>query len=388
LKVLITALSEESRERLLASGIEATVVPVIRLRAVPEQIARLKAALLEGRFRSVAFMSPRALRLIGPEPGIVAKIKTMKVFAVGPTTEDSLGEHGISACGLPKRFTSAALLEMIIREWGAATGGCEIAPIAVIRSALADSSFMDGLKAAKISGEEFRVYTAVVDEGGAGRFIMELAGAEAVVFTSRSSVDILIEYARCRGRSEETIKCLRGKRLICIGPETLSGIDRIGLEAEEADVSTIDGIIRKIMEGRHLKEQTKTGILLIGHGSKEPFNKEMVEYFASMLKPEHYFVSAAFMQINEPSIEATIQRAIGAGVDRIIIQPVFLANGVHTKMDIPEALGLGRGERSRIIRSDGREVRLVYGEPFGKDPRLLEIIKERIRALEPESEKL
>jgi len=133
-----------------------------------------------------------------------------------------------------------------------------------------------------------------------------------------------------------------------------------------------------------MKNQTKTGILLIGHGSKEPYNKKMVEFFASVLKPEHYFVSAAVMQINDPTIEAAIWSAVEAGAERIIVQPVFLANGVHTKMDIPVALGLKGGERTRIIKFRDREVKLVYGEPFGEDPRLLEIIRERIRALDRE----
>jgi len=242
LKVLTTSLSDSSRAKFAAAGIEAIAAPVIMLRALPEQVARLKTALLAGRFRAIVFMSPRALGLIEPEQEVLAKIRTMKVFAVGPATENSLRGHGIGVCGLPDRFTSQSLLEMIKREGGIGT----IAPIAVVRSALAGGAFIEGLRAAKIDGEEFKVYTATVDEGGAERFLAELPGAEVVVFTSRSSVELLADYAKMDGRLEETVELLRGKRLIAMGPETLGGIRRMGIGAEEADASTIEGIVQKI----------------------------------------------------------------------------------------------------------------------------------------------
>ena len=216
---------------------------MIMLRALPEQVARLKTALLAGRFRAIVFMSPRALGLIEPEQEVLAKIRTMKVFAVGPATENSLRGHGIGVCDLPDRFTSQSLLEMIKREGGMGT----IAPVAVVRSALAGGAFIEGLRAAEIDGEEFKVYTAAIDEGGAERFLAGLPARRLWCLPAGLRWN-LTDYAKMNGRLEETVELLRGKRLIAMGPETLGGIRRMGIGAEEADVSAIEGIVQKIME--------------------------------------------------------------------------------------------------------------------------------------------
>lgn len=126
----------------------------------------------------------------------------------------------------------------------------------------------------------------------------------------------------------------------------------------------------------------KVGVILVGHGSKEPYNKETLEFFAALLKDKYHFVASAFMQINSPNIPETIRRAIEAGAERIVVVPIFLSRGIHTDYDIPEMLGLEKGERKKIIKVDGREIMLVYGEPLGKDPRLLDVILDRIVAAE------
>lgn len=126
----------------------------------------------------------------------------------------------------------------------------------------------------------------------------------------------------------------------------------------------------------------KVGVILVGHGSKEPYNKETLEFFAALLKDKYHFVASAFMQINSPNIPETIRRAIEAGAERIVVMPIFLSRGIHTDYDIPEMLGLEKGERKKIIKVDGREITLVYGEPLGKDPRLLDVILDRIVAAE------
>jgi len=126
----------------------------------------------------------------------------------------------------------------------------------------------------------------------------------------------------------------------------------------------------------------KTAVLLVGHGSKEPYNKETIEFFSSKLKDKYDFVASAFMQINEPTIPEMLEKAADAGVGKILVVPVFLSKGIHIDCDIPGILGLKRGERKGKITAGGREITLVYGEPFGKDLRLLEIIKDRIASAE------
>ncbi len=126
----------------------------------------------------------------------------------------------------------------------------------------------------------------------------------------------------------------------------------------------------------------KTGIVLVGHGSKEPYNKETIEFFASMLKNRYDFVAAAFMQINNPPIPTVIQTAIDAGMEKIIVVPVFLARGIHIDQDIPQELGLEPGAKRKTLKGKNNDVLLVYAEPMGKDKRIVDILVDIISSAE------
>lgn len=117
---------------------------------------------------------------------------------------------------------------------------------------------------------------------------------------------------------------------------------------------------------------------MVGHGSREPYNKEAIRYFAERLLGEYGFVGYAFMEISDPSIPEVLEAAAKSGIEELIVQPVFLTRGVHIDLDIPEILGIPKGSRSGKIRVSGREILVKYGAPLGKDERILEIIKDRI----------
>jgi len=123
----------------------------------------------------------------------------------------------------------------------------------------------------------------------------------------------------------------------------------------------------------------RIGVVLVGHGSREPYHKGVISYLTKQLKKEYEFVGCAFMQINKPSIPEALEAAAEAGVEELIVQPVFLTRGVHTELDIPELLNLPRGSRLGTIELKGRKILIKYGKPIDKDDRLLEILKDRIR---------
>lgn len=126
----------------------------------------------------------------------------------------------------------------------------------------------------------------------------------------------------------------------------------------------------------------KTGIILVGHGSKEPYNKETLEFFASKIKNHYDFVSAAFMQLNEPAIPKAVQNALDAGMEKIVVVPFFLARGVHIDQDIPGELGLAVGAKKKTLKGKNGEVFLVYTDPIGKDLRLIDILTDTISSAE------
>jgi len=168
--------------------------------------------------------------------------------------------------------------------------------------------------------------------------------------------------------------------------------------------------------------ETKTGILLIGHGSRLPYNKEVVRAIAekyAKTQPD-YTVEVGFMELAQPDIPTAFNKLKETGVNRIIVTPVFLAHGMHTKRDIPTILGLepadiqkeleeyekehdhengheeehhhghahghghahshGHGHHHHhgeveTVEFDGE---IVYTEPIGADDAIVDIIAERV----------
>ena len=134
----------------------------------------------------------------------------------------------------------------------------------------------------------------------------------------------------------------------------------------------------------------KIGVLLVGHGSRLPYGKDVVSKLGEMYKQKSdYLVEVGFMNMSKPSIPAAINMLAKQGVEKIIVTPVFLAHGVHTKQDIPHILGLDDAENSKDhghhhshheeeieeIHFNGE---IIYTEPLGADPKLVDIINDRV----------
>lgn len=144
-----------------------------------------------------------------------------------------------------------------------------------------------------------------------------------------------------------------------------------------------------------------TGILLLSHGSKLDYGKDVINSLKDMYLEEFpdAIVEIGFMEIREPTIPQAIETLKSRGnLNKIIVVPVFVAHGLHTKRDIPKILGLESIEEieerhqhnrhghshhhhhEKVIDFDGE---IVYTDPLGADPLILEIIKKRInRALD------
>ncbi len=120
----------------------------------------------------------------------------------------------------------------------------------------------------------------------------------------------------------------------------------------------------------------KKGMLLVGHGSKLPYNKELVESTGKIIadqKPE-YLVRCAFMNMNEPSIEDGLASFRREEIDALIVVPLFLAKGVHILKDIPALIGLPEGISKGSFQLNGRSIPLFYADPIGSDPLLAELM--------------
>jgi precorrin-8X/cobalt-precorrin-8 methylmutase len=119
----------------------------------------------------------------------------------------------------------------------------------------------------------------------------------------------------------------------------------------------------------------ETALVLIGHGSKLPYNKENLEKLADMLRRKSRFktVEISFMVRNKPSIPEAIEGIVKRGIKKIVLVPAFLAAGVHTEQEIPEMIGL-KGEEPEFKT---RGIQILYGDPIGPDERIADIIEEK-----------
>jgi sirohydrochlorin ferrochelatase len=93
---------------------------------------------------------------------------------------------------------------------------------------------------------------------------------------------------------------------------------------------------------------SRKGLLLVGHGSKLPYNKELVEETARLIGSRR--------------------------PDAIVVVPLFLAKGVHINKDIPAILGLPEGSCRGTFQKNHASVPLVYADPIGSDPLLADLM--------------
>ncbi|OPX70857.1 MAG: Sirohydrochlorin cobaltochelatase [Methanoregulaceae archaeon PtaB.Bin108] len=121
---------------------------------------------------------------------------------------------------------------------------------------------------------------------------------------------------------------------------------------------------------------SKTGILLVGHGSTLPFNKDLVESTASIIAKKYpeFVVRCGFMNMNSPSIGEALSSFHGESIDALVVVPLFLAKGVHIVKDIPEAIGLTEGKTKGTFALNGKTIPLLYADPIGSDPLLAELM--------------
>jgi len=152
-------------------------------------------------------------------------------------------------------------------------------------------------------------------------------------------------------------------------------------------------------------DTNKTGVLLVSHGSRLPVASETINKLADMYRKQADFkVNVGYMEIREPNIPTALDELVeGTEIDTVIIVPVFLAHGIHTTRDIPKILRLIEDEEDNHnndnhsednhgdkhhgkhkhhhhhdiekINFDGK---IIYTEPLGADPLVLEIIKNRV----------
>ena len=84
----------------------------------------------------------------------------------------------------------------------------------------------------------------------------------------------------------------------------------------------------------------KKALILIAHGSKnKAWVKPLQNIYTSFKKAESSkSIQLSYLEFCRPTLEEAFKKAVKAGYKDILILPMFMANGNHTKRDIPQKI--------------------------------------------------
>lgn len=105
-----------------------------------------------------------------------------------------------------------------------------------------------------------------------------------------------------------------------------------------------------LMEDSHGENHKSVGLLLVGHGTREPRGVE--EFFALTKlvvgQMPQWSIEPCFLEFAEPSIAEAFRRLAARGVSRVVVAPVMLFSAGHVQRDIPEAVQRVASEHASI----------------------------------------
>ena len=147
------------------------------------------------------------------------------------------------------------------------------------------------------------------------------------------------------------------------------------------DPNLTDILVERIEELR--TPGRETAVIVMGHGSRLNYNSDVVTLNADRLRERGYGrVYIGYNEFNDPKIEDVIPGMIDDGAEEIIAVPLFISLGKHLTMDVPGKLGIEDFSDGGILHRDGRDVELKYAVPVGGDPRLCDVLVEKLRKYE------
>ena len=110
------------------------------------------------------------------------------------------------------------------------------------------------------------------------------------------------------------------------------------------------------------------GIILCGHGSRDPQWRQSIEAVAARLAAAQpgLPVRCAYLELQQPDLLVAAAELAGAGVAQITVVPMFLGIGRHAREDLPQLL--------ETLRRAHAGVKFNMQLPVGEDPRVLDLL--------------
>ena len=114
----------------------------------------------------------------------------------------------------------------------------------------------------------------------------------------------------------------------------------------------------------------KTAILLFAHGARDPewaSPMRRVQAAIQALAPGEK-VELAFLEFMAPDLPECAARLIAEGAEKIVILPMFIAQGGHLKREVPEML--------EKLRSTWPQVEFSLGRAIGEEEAVVQVMAE------------
>lgn len=114
------------------------------------------------------------------------------------------------------------------------------------------------------------------------------------------------------------------------------------------------------------------GVLILAHGSRVQKTQDTITAVVDIAKSKlkDIPVEIAYMEFCDVNIAKGLSLLAEKGVTNIKAVPYFLFEGIHIKEDIPNEIG--------EWLKDNEGITVTMGETLGADPRLADILVDRI----------
>ena len=110
------------------------------------------------------------------------------------------------------------------------------------------------------------------------------------------------------------------------------------------------------------------GIVLFGHGSRDPLWRKPIEAVAARVHALDAAVAVrcAYLELTEPTLAVTVDGLLAEGIRSITIVPMFLGVGKHAREDLPALLD--------ALRTQHPTAEFTLLAPVGEQPAMIELL--------------
>ncbi|WP_139488619.1 sirohydrochlorin chelatase [Brevibacillus dissolubilis] len=123
-------------------------------------------------------------------------------------------------------------------------------------------------------------------------------------------------------------------------------------------------------------------ILFVGHGSREQAGNEQLVAFTQQVEEilrgqsDVPIYETCFLELTTPTIATGIRRCVERGATRVALVPLMLFSAGHAKIHIPHEIDEAKEKYPHVT--------FTYGRPFGVHEKMMEIVQDRLSAVQAE----